>query len=250
MRMQRPRRPKACCSIPSAWARPAALPFPSTARGGRQTDFKRDRMGNVVVSRLDEAALEKIALIGKGKYFRGTTSQDELDAIYKDVSALQKKEFGVKQFTDYEDRFQFFLAPVLILLILEFLLSERKTPWLSLEPAAAETGGGAGMIRWRILIVMVTGARSAERSGPVGPFAGEQGKRQVQGSEVCGCRDQLPQGARTGASSLSRDISIWATPCTSRGNMTRRCGRMRQHVRRQKNFAPEPMRPTISATHI
>jgi len=112
---------------------PSGAPIPVYGTGGRQTDFKRDRMGNVVVSRLDEAALEKIALIGKGKYFRGTTSQDELDAIYKDVSALQKKEFGVKQFTDFEDRFQFFLAPALILLILEFLLSERKTPWLSLN---------------------------------------------------------------------------------------------------------------------
>jgi len=37
----------------------------------------------------------------------------------------------VKQFTDFEDRFQFFLAPALVLLILEFLLSEKKTPWLS-----------------------------------------------------------------------------------------------------------------------
>jgi Ca-activated chloride channel family protein len=48
------------------------------------------------------------------------------------VSALQKKEFGVKQFTDFEDRFQFFLAPALLLLLWEFLLSENKTPWLSL----------------------------------------------------------------------------------------------------------------------
>jgi Ca-activated chloride channel family protein len=111
---------------------PTGAPIPVYNASGRQTDFKRDRMGNVVVSKLDEASLEKIALLGKGKYFRGTTSQDELDVIYKDVSALQKKEFGVKQFTDFEDRFQFFLAPALLLLILEFLLSENKTPWLSL----------------------------------------------------------------------------------------------------------------------
>jgi Ca-activated chloride channel family protein len=111
---------------------PTGAPIPVYNASGRQTDFKRDRMGNVVVSKLDEASLEKIALLGKGKYFRGTTSQDELDAIYRDVNALQKREFGVKQFTDFEDRFQFFLAPVLVLLILELLLSENKTPWLSL----------------------------------------------------------------------------------------------------------------------
>lgn len=111
---------------------PTGAPIPVYGASGQQTDFKRDRSGNVVVSKLDEASLERIALTGNGKYFRGTTSQDELDAIYKDVSALQKKEFGVKQFTDYEDRFQFFLVPALLFLVLELMLSENKTPWLSL----------------------------------------------------------------------------------------------------------------------
>ncbi len=107
---------------------PAGAPIPLYASSGQQTDFKRDRVGNVVVSKLDEASLEKIAAIGNGKYFRGTTSQDELDAIYKDVSALQKKEFGVKQFTDYEDRFQWFLVPALLLLLAEFLHVGKQEP--------------------------------------------------------------------------------------------------------------------------
>lgn len=107
----------------------AGAPIPVYGAGG-QMDFKRDRMGNVVVSRLDEAALERIATTGNGKYFRGTTAQDELDEIYRAINALQKKEFGVKQFTDFEDRFQFFLGAALALLVLEMLLSEKKTPWL------------------------------------------------------------------------------------------------------------------------
>jgi Ca-activated chloride channel homolog len=111
---------------------PAGAPIPLYGSSGQQTDFKRDRMGAVVLSKLDETTLEKIAAIGNGKYFLGTTSQDELDAIYKDVSALQKKEFGVKQFTDYEDRFQWFLAPALLLLLAEFLLSENKNRRYSL----------------------------------------------------------------------------------------------------------------------
>ncbi len=105
---------------------PAGSPIPVYNASGRQVDFKRDRQGNVVLSRLDESTLEQVAEIGKGSYFRGSSSQDELEAIYKDLSALQKKEFGVKQFTDYEDRFQVFLLPALVLLVLEFLLSERR----------------------------------------------------------------------------------------------------------------------------
>jgi len=108
---------------------PSGAPIPVYGAGGRM-DFKRDRMGNVVVSRLDEGALERIATIGGGKYFRGTTAQDELDEIYRAINALQKREFGVKRFTDFEDRFQFFLVGGLILMVLEVLLSEKRTPWM------------------------------------------------------------------------------------------------------------------------
>jgi Ca-activated chloride channel homolog len=110
---------------------PTGAPIPVYAESGRQVDFKHDRGGNVVVSKLDDASLQRIAEIGKGKYFLGTTSQDELDAIYKDISTLQKKEFGVKQFTDYEDRFQFFLLPALLLIVAELLVSERRNKWIA-----------------------------------------------------------------------------------------------------------------------
>src|SRR5207247_147878 len=89
---------------------PAGTLIPIYNASGRQVDFKRDREGNIVVTKLDELSLGKIAAIGNGKYFRGTNAQDELEEIYKTISALQKVEFGVKQFTDYEDRFQFFLG--------------------------------------------------------------------------------------------------------------------------------------------
>jgi Ca-activated chloride channel family protein len=110
---------------------PAGSPIPLYNASGQQTDFKRDRSGAVVVTKLDELSLERIAAIGSGKYFRGTNAQDELDEIYKDINSLQKKEFGVKQFTDYEDRFQAFLLPAILLLIVEVLLSEKKVRWLA-----------------------------------------------------------------------------------------------------------------------
>jgi Ca-activated chloride channel family protein len=109
---------------------PTGAPIPVYNASGQQVDFKRDRSGEVVVTKLDEVSLQRIAEIGNGKYFRGTNSQDELDEIYRSINALQKKEFGVKQFTDYEDRFQYFLVPGLLLLLLEVLLSEKKVPWL------------------------------------------------------------------------------------------------------------------------
>jgi Ca-activated chloride channel homolog len=109
----------------------SGAPIPIYNTSGQQVDFKRDKAGNVVVTKLDEAALEKIASAGSGKYFRGTSGQDELEEIYKNINALQKKEFGVKQFTDFEDRFQWFLLPAGILLLIELLITEKKSRLLA-----------------------------------------------------------------------------------------------------------------------
>jgi Ca-activated chloride channel family protein len=110
---------------------PGGAPIPVLNAAGQQVDFKRDRDGAVVVTKLDEGALERIVAAGKGKYYRGTNTQDELQAIYNDINALQKREFGVKQFTDYEDRFQLFLLGALLLLLADAVLSEQRSPWAS-----------------------------------------------------------------------------------------------------------------------
>lgn len=110
---------------------PEGAPIPVYGASGRQVDFKRDRSGAVVLTKLDETTMGKLAAIGNGKYIRGTNAQDELDEIYKSLNALQKKEFGTKQFTDFEDRFQWLLAPAILILLLEYFTSERKVRWLA-----------------------------------------------------------------------------------------------------------------------
>lgn len=110
---------------------PDGAPIPLYNASGQQVDFKRDRLGSIVMTKLDEVSLERIAAIGNGAYYRGTNTQDELNEIYKSINALQKREFGMKQFTDYEARYQYFLAAGILLLLLEFLMSEKKIHWLA-----------------------------------------------------------------------------------------------------------------------
>jgi Ca-activated chloride channel homolog len=110
---------------------PGGAPIPMYNAYGQQTDFKRDKLGSIVMTKLDEVSLEKIASIGNGAYYRGTNNQDELNEIYKAINALQKREFGTKQFTDYESRFQPFLAAGIVLLLIELLISEKKVAWLA-----------------------------------------------------------------------------------------------------------------------
>lgn len=105
---------------------PSGAPIP--VKGGKMTDagFKRDQSGQVVVTRLNEVLLEQIADAGNGKYLHGTQSGKELDAIWSDISSMEKTEFGKKQFTAFEDRFQYLVFPALLLLLGEFFVSERK----------------------------------------------------------------------------------------------------------------------------
>jgi Ca-activated chloride channel homolog len=98
------------------------VPIPAGDLGG---DFKKDNQGNVVVTKLDEATLQQIASETGGVYQRCSSSEDELNAIIRAISGLEKGELGTKQFTQYEHRYQPFLIVALILLLAEFILSDR-----------------------------------------------------------------------------------------------------------------------------
>jgi Ca-activated chloride channel family protein len=90
------------------------------------TGYKKDREGNVVVSRLDETTLQKIALTTGGKYYHATSGEMELEKIYNEISKMEKKELEGKLMTQYEDRYQIFLFLAIVCLTVEFLLSERR----------------------------------------------------------------------------------------------------------------------------
>ncbi len=110
---------------------PDGAPIPVYDSQGNQIGFKKDQNGNIVITRLDEATLKQIASETGGVYYRASNYQDELGKIYKNLSSLRKTQFGEKRVTDYEDRFYYFLIPGIILLLIEFFISERKSPWFT-----------------------------------------------------------------------------------------------------------------------
>lgn len=93
--------------------------------------FKKDQDGNVILTKLDELGLQQIADAGGGKYIRWSTQQNELETIIKEIEAMEKKEFGAKVFTEYEDRFQYFLLVAFGLIAVEFFVSERMNRWMA-----------------------------------------------------------------------------------------------------------------------
>jgi Ca-activated chloride channel family protein len=110
---------------------PDGVPIPIFDANGNQIGFKKDQNGNIVITKLDEATLKEIASSTGGRYYRASNYQDELDQIYKNLSSLKKTQFGEKRVTNFEDRFYYFLIPAIILLLVEFFMSERKSPWFT-----------------------------------------------------------------------------------------------------------------------
>jgi len=108
---------------------PKGAPIPQY-RNGVQSDFKRDENGNIVLSKLNETELQQIAVKGDGKYYRLSSGTREIDAIISEISTMEKKNFEERVFTDYEDQYQYFLAVALILITLEFFISDKKSMWL------------------------------------------------------------------------------------------------------------------------
>lgn len=107
---------------------PVGEPIPVVDRTGKQVGFKKDEQGEVVVSRLDEQTLQKIALATGGKFYLATPGEMELDKILEEIGKLEKKELEGSLVTRYDDRFQWPLLFALFLIVVEFFIPERKKP--------------------------------------------------------------------------------------------------------------------------
>ncbi len=104
----------------------AGEPIPLRDEKGNITGYKKEEDGSIVVSRLDEPALQQIASTTGGQYYRATPAEEEVEKIYKAVSQMDRKEFESKVYLTYVDRFQIPLGVALFLIIVESLVSEVK----------------------------------------------------------------------------------------------------------------------------
>jgi Ca-activated chloride channel family protein len=103
-------------------------PIPVRNPRGAVVGYKKDRAGEVVVSRLDEAALKQVAEIGHGRAFRASPAQSEIDALYAEIDAMEKREIEGGFHAHYEDRFHWFAVAAFVLLAAARLLGEKRRP--------------------------------------------------------------------------------------------------------------------------
>ena len=104
-------------------------PIPIYNKYGSTSEFRKDREGNTIITKLNEPMLQEIAQVGMGTYVRANNSKSGLSILFDEINKMEKKEIGTMIFTDYKDRFQIFIGMSLFLLILNIFLLQRKTSW-------------------------------------------------------------------------------------------------------------------------
>ena len=91
-------------------------------------DFRRDREGNVVVTRLNEQMCQEIAQAGDGIYVRVDNSNAAQKAITQEINKMAKADVETQVYTEFNEQFQAIAWIILLLLLVEMLILERKNP--------------------------------------------------------------------------------------------------------------------------
>lgn len=91
-------------------------------------EFHKDGSGNVVITKLNESMAQEIAQAGKGVYVRVDNTDVAQQAIIKEIGKLTKTTVETKVYKEYDEQFQVFAWIIFILLITEFLITNKRNP--------------------------------------------------------------------------------------------------------------------------
>lgn len=103
---------------------PEGAPIPIA---GTQS-FRKDKDGNVVVTKLNETMCAEIATAGGGMYVRVDNSSSAVRALSSELDKLSKSEIESQVYSQYNEQYIAIAWIVLVLLVLECIFLERKNP--------------------------------------------------------------------------------------------------------------------------
>ena len=89
-------------------------------------DLMKDKDGNIVVTRLDEETLKRIASVGGGAYVHAGGEEFGLNPILDEIRKLEDERFNSVVFEEYDEQYMYFFAAALLFFVLEMLIGERR----------------------------------------------------------------------------------------------------------------------------
>ncbi|WP_298762648.1 VWA domain-containing protein [uncultured Polaribacter sp.] len=97
---------------------------------GAMIGYKKDNKGETVITKRKPEVLQDIADAADGNYIDGNVTENPVKEIADIIANAEKNEFETKQFSDYKDQFQWFIAIGLLFLLIDVFLFDKKTKWL------------------------------------------------------------------------------------------------------------------------
>ena len=89
-------------------------------------ELMKDKDGNIVVTRLDEETLKRIASVGNGAYVHAGNDEFGLNPILDEIRKLEDERFNSTVFEEYDEQYMYFFAAALFFFVLEMLIGERR----------------------------------------------------------------------------------------------------------------------------
>ncbi|MED9996573.1 MAG: VWA domain-containing protein [Paludibacteraceae bacterium] len=90
--------------------------------------FRRDRDGNIVVTKLNETMCQEIATAGGGLYVRAENAGAAVRTLATELDKMNKTEMEEMVYSEYNEQYSVIGWIVFVILLLEILLTERKNP--------------------------------------------------------------------------------------------------------------------------
>ena len=97
---------------------------------GGNNNFRKDKNGDIVITKLNEQMLQEIAAAGGGKSVRANNSKVGLNELLKELNQLEKGNIEAKVYSEYDEQYQWVALLALLILIIEVVVLERKNRYL------------------------------------------------------------------------------------------------------------------------
>jgi Ca-activated chloride channel homolog len=93
---------------------------------GNLVGYKKDKSGQVVITKSTGESLKRLAEAGKGTYQQVTFGGDAIKNLKDNIDQLQRKQLDTMEINHYNEHYQTFLCLGIFLALIELLLGERK----------------------------------------------------------------------------------------------------------------------------
>ena len=92
--------------------------------------FRKDREGNVIITRLNEQMCADIAAAGGGVYVRADNANNAVRALSKELDKLAKTDMETEVYSNFNEQYASFAVVALLLILVELCLMDKQNPLL------------------------------------------------------------------------------------------------------------------------